>query len=249
MPFGPVGVARLDRGANVLGADAVLVQREGHELDAHRRQRAAADLHVADATDLEQLLVEDVRHLVVDLPGCLRFRSQRQDHHRGCRRIDLAIRRVRAERRGQVDARRVDRRLHVARGAVDVAAEIELQRYPGRADRARRRDFVDTGNRPEVTLQRRRDAARHRFGARAGDVRVDGYHREVDQRQRRHRQHEEAGDTGERDTCRQQRRANRAGHERARQVHASLCAAARGGESVSSGVMRRVPPPRRSNAR
>jgi hypothetical protein len=57
------------RGAHVLAADAVAVERERQQLDAHRGQRAAADLDVADALDLRQPLADDVRDGVVDLPG------------------------------------------------------------------------------------------------------------------------------------------------------------------------------------
>ena len=67
-PFGRLAFAGLDRGAHVLAADAVAVERERQQLDPHRRQRAAADLDVADALDLRQPLADDVRHRVVDLP-------------------------------------------------------------------------------------------------------------------------------------------------------------------------------------
>jgi hypothetical protein len=136
--LGPIGVRGLDRGAHVLAADAVAVEGEGQQLDPHRRQGAAADLDVADALDLRQPLADDVRHGVVDLPRRQRLRGQRQDDHRRIGRVGLAIGRVRAQGRRQVDARGVDRRLHLARRAVDVAREVELQADAGAADLARR---------------------------------------------------------------------------------------------------------------
>ena len=96
--LGPVGVRGLDRGAHVLAADAVAVEGEGQQLDPHRRQRAAADLHVADALDLRQPLADDVRHRVVDLARRQRLRGQRQDDHRRVGRIGLAVGRVASAR-------------------------------------------------------------------------------------------------------------------------------------------------------
>ena len=54
------------------------------------------------------------------------------------RRIDLAIGRRRRKIFRQARSGRGDRGLHVLRGAVDVAIEIELQRDHGRAERAHR---------------------------------------------------------------------------------------------------------------
>ena len=50
-----------------------------------------------------------------------RVRGQRQDQDRRVGRVDLAVGRIAAQVGRQVGARGVDRRLHVARGAVDVA--------------------------------------------------------------------------------------------------------------------------------
>jgi hypothetical protein len=69
--------------------------------------------------------------------------------------------------------RGVDRRLHVARRAVDVAVEIELQDDPRRAERARRRHLGDARNEAQRALERHGDRRRHRLGARAGQRRRD----------------------------------------------------------------------------
>ena len=67
--LGPICVAGLNRRANVLGADAEAVQSERQQLDTHRRQRAAADFHIAHSFHLCEPLADDVRHRLVDLPG------------------------------------------------------------------------------------------------------------------------------------------------------------------------------------
>ncbi len=167
-PFGRLGLAEFERRAHVLERDAVAGERERHELDAHRRQRGAAELHVADAFHLQQALLNDVRDGVVDLAGRARRRGERQDHHRRIGGIDLAIGRIRFQRRRQIRARGVDRRLHVARGAVDVAIQIELQRHVRAAERARRRHLVHVRDDAEAAFERRGDARRHGFGAGAG---------------------------------------------------------------------------------
>ncbi len=218
--LGPVGVRGLDRSAHVLAADAVAVEGEGQQLDPHRRQRAAADLHVADALDLRQPLADDVRHRVVDLPRRQRLRGQRQDDHRRVGRIGLAVGRVRAQGRRQVDARGVDRRLHLARRAVDVARQLELQADAGAADLARRGHLVDAGDRAEAPLERRRHARRHGVGAGAGQLGADRDRRVVDLRQGRDRQHEEGADAGEGDADRQQDGGDRAADEGSGEVHA-----------------------------
>ena len=125
---------------------------------------------------------DHIRDRLVDLPRRLRLRGKREDDHRRRGRVRLAVGRVAAQGGRQVDAARVDRRLHLARGAVDVAAEVELQGHARRPGRARRGDLVDAGDRAEVALERRRDARRHRLGARAGDARADGDDGEVDLR-------------------------------------------------------------------
>jgi hypothetical protein len=125
--LGPVGVGGLDRGAHVLETDAVVVQLERIDLDPHGRQGAAADLDLADAVDLGDALGDGVGHRVIDLARRLRRRGQGQDDDRRAGRIDLVIGRVAAQRGGQVGARRIDRRLNLARGAVDVAVQVELQ--------------------------------------------------------------------------------------------------------------------------
>ncbi len=186
--FRRVGVGGAERGAHVLGADAVFEQGVRVELDAHRRQRAAAEIDLADAFDLRELLLEHRRRRVVELPLAQRVRGQSQDEDRRVGGIDLAIGRIAPEAGRQVGMRRIDRRLDVARGAVDVAREAELQRDAGRADGARRGHLGDVGDLAEMALERRRDAARHDLRAGAGQLRLHRDGGKIDLRQRRHRQ-------------------------------------------------------------
>ena len=70
--------------------------------------------------------------VVVDLGQRQRVGRRRQDHDRRVGRVHLPVGRRRRQVLRQLAAGGVDRRLHVAGGAVDVAVEVELQR-----DRAR----------------------------------------------------------------------------------------------------------------
>ena len=87
-----VRVGAAERAAHVLEADAVAVERSRVHLDAHRRQRAAADDHLADA----------LRPATASAAGCVeaasyicaaveRVGGERQDHDRRVGRVDLAV--------------------------------------------------------------------------------------------------------------------------------------------------------------
>ena len=73
------------------------------------------------------------RRGVVHLRLVVGVRRQRQDHDRRVGRIDLAVGRIARQVGRQLAAGRVDGGLHVARGGVDVAVQIELQRDRRRA--------------------------------------------------------------------------------------------------------------------
>ena len=211
--LGAVGVGGGERGADVLEPDAIVEDRARIDLDPHRRQRRAGDVDLADAGKLRQTLLKNVGGEVVKLSRRMGGRRHGDDHDRRVGRIDLMVGRVLAQAGRQVDARGVDRRLHVAGGAVDVAIEAKLQRDAGRAERALRRHLVDVGDLAEVALERRRDRRRHGVGARAGHVRLNRDDRKVDLRQRRDGQLRIAEEPGEDDADRQQRRGHRPADE------------------------------------
>ena len=68
----------------------------------------------------------------------------------------------------QLPARRIDRRLDILRGTVDVAREIELDRDCAVAERAARRHLGDARDLPELPLQRLGDRGCHDLGAGTG---------------------------------------------------------------------------------
>ncbi len=238
LALGAVRIGGLDCGAHVLGRHAIAVQRIRHQLDAHGRQRAAADFDFAHALDLRQALLHEVRHRFENLGRFLGPGGQRQDQHRRVRWIGLAIGRVAAQRGRQVGARGADRRLHFARGGIDLAIQFELQVDPGRAGAAAGRHFIDAGNRAEAPLQRRGHARGHRIGTCARQRRRHRNGRVVDLRQRRHRQHEVGGDAGQRDADGQQDRGDRPLDEGARQVHAPAPSVLCGALPVSRRAVR-----------
>ena len=183
-----VGVGRGERRAHVLEAHAIFEERLGIELDAHGRQRAPADVDLADALELRQALLHHIRGGVIELTLRPGRRGQRDDHDRRIGRIDLVIGRIGAKARRQVGARGVDRRLDVARSAVDVAIEAELQRDARVAERARRGHFRDVGDLAQMFLERRGDAGGHCVRVRAGHRRLHRDGRKIDLRQGRDRQ-------------------------------------------------------------
>ncbi len=112
--------------------------------------------------------------VLVELRQRHQRRAERVVQDRLVRRVHLLVRR-RNDARRQVAQRLGDLRLHVLRGAVDVALERELDRDRRRPEAARRRHVVDARDRRELLLERRRDRRRHRLRARARQARV---HRE-----------------------------------------------------------------------
>jgi hypothetical protein len=142
---------------------------------------------------------------------------QRQDrrvggvHLRVCRRI----RQVQRQRPG----RRVDRRLHVLRGRIHRAVQIELQGDLTGALRTLRCHQQQPGDLPELPFQRRGDQrlGGFRTGARQLGDDLDGG--EIDLRQRRDRQRPVTQRTGQQDPDRQQPGGDRPSDERRRNVH------------------------------
>src|SRR6185312_15922907 len=112
--------------------------------------------------------------------------GERED--RRVRRVALAVRRRRGERARQERRGRVDRRLHVLLGRVDVAIERELERDLRAPEARDRRHLLERRHLPELPLERRRDRRGHRLGAGAGQIRGNYNRRILDLRQRRDRE-------------------------------------------------------------
>src|SRR5581483_6277761 len=92
--LGSVGVGRRDGRAYILEPDAVLEERLRIEVDAHRRQRAAAERDIADTLDLQQLLLDDRRGGIVEISDGQRIGGQRQDEDGRIRGIEGVISRI-----------------------------------------------------------------------------------------------------------------------------------------------------------
>ena len=243
--LGTVRVGRGERRAHVFEADPVFEQRQWIELDPHGRQRAAADHHLPDAFDLRQRLLHDRRGRIINLPARQRRRGHRQDHDRCVGRVDFAVGRVLAQAGRQIGAGGVDCCLDIARGAVDVPVEIELQGDACRVDGARRGHLADIGDDAEMAFERRRHSCCHRIGAAARHRRKNGDGRKIDLRQWRHRQLRESEESGQRDADRQQSRRNRPLDERRSRVHRSALS----GAALPPLVLRRTHSPSRSKPR
>ena len=186
------------------------------EADPDRGLDAAADADLADAGNLRDLLREHRVRRLEHLRQRQRLRAQREDQDRRVARIDLAVVRPRRQVRRQIAAGGVDRGLDVARRALDVAVEPELDRDARRAERAHRGQLADAGDPADPALERHRDGGRHRVRARAGQRRVDVDRREVDFRQRADGQLRERGDARQEQRDREERRRDRPPDERRR---------------------------------
>ena len=119
-------------------------------------------------------------------------------------RVHLAVGGIGGQVGGQVGARRVDGGFHVARRAVDVAAEVELERDGGGAERTGRGHLRDAGDVAELPLQRSGHGSGHDLGAGAGQRGADGDGGIIHLGQRRNRQHVEGDGPGQGDRHRQQ---------------------------------------------
>ena len=150
-----------------------------------------------DVAVVRQLLRDHRGGHIEDLPGREAVRTQRQRQDRCLRGIDLVVLGHARHAAGQLRAGGVDGRLHVARGAVHVAAQIKLQGDAGATQDGARGDFVDPGDGAQRPLQRGGDGGGHGVGAGAGQAGADGDGGVVDLGQRgdgqeevRHRAHQ-----------------------------------------------------------
>ena len=175
-PSGLCAFALGNRGAHLLERDSGRGDRAGIDPHAHRRLLGAAHRHVGDARHLRDALRHHGVGRVIDRARRHGLRGQRQDQHRRRGRVGFAERRDRRQVARQVGERGVDRGLHVARRAVDLAVEVELHRDAGRAERRHRGDLGHARDGAEIALERRRDRRRHDggIGARPARRHADG---------------------------------------------------------------------------
>ncbi len=215
-----VGIGAAERGANIFQPDPEFIERRRLEFDAHGGQRSAADADFADALDLRQLLRQHGGRGVIQFGRGQRIRRQRIDQDRRRGGVELAIAGIAAQRGRQVGARGVDRGLDVARGAIDVATDAELQVDARGAERTRRGHLADIGDLAEMTLQRTGHRGCHVRRARARQGRLHRNGRNIDVRQRRDRQLEKGDSTGDNQPERQQSGGDGPTDRRAGKTHA-----------------------------
>ena len=156
MSLGSIGIGAAQRGPDLLQADAILVQSRRIQFDPNTRKRASAHGHLSHAAYLGQFLRHDGRGGVVHLAPGENGRSESQHEDGRVGRIHFAVRRVVGKIGWQVAAGGVDGGLYIARGRVDVAIQIELQRDAGRSEGARRGHLGDRRDASELALEGRR---------------------------------------------------------------------------------------------
>ena len=215
-----VGVA--DGGSHRVQRHALVKQRLRVEVDAHRGQRTAADVNVADAVNLGKGLRQLGRGEVVQLTLGPGIRGEGEDHDRRVGRVGFAVGRTARHAARQQALRGVNRRLHVAGRAVDIAVKVELKNDARTAERAGGGHLIDPGNPPQRALQRGRHRRGHGLRRRAGQRGADHDHREIHLRQRRHRQQAEAEDAAQRNGERKQNRRHRTINEEGEKLHLRL---------------------------
>ena len=217
--LGRIGIRGCECGADILKPDTVFEQRAGIEFDAHGRERGTPDIDLPDALDLRERLLKDVRSDIVELTLRAIGRGQRQNHDRRIGRIALAIARIGAQRCRKIRTRGIDGGLHVARRAVDIAVEPELQHDTRRPLRGGGRHFGDIGDLAQMLFQRPRHIGRHRIRASPGHAGRNRDGRGVDLGQGCHGQLPERDQSGQREGRRDQRRRHRPADEGGGDIH------------------------------
>ncbi|GJD76775.1 hypothetical protein CFIICLFH_5034 [Methylobacterium goesingense] len=206
---------------DALQADAVVEQGGRIEGHPHRRQGRAADVDIPDPRELGHFLLHHRGGGIVELARRQGVGGEPQDQDRRVGRVELPVGRVRAERRGQVGPRGIDRRLDVPRRTVDVPVQAEHQHKPHRAEGTRRGHLGDVGDGTQAPLQGRRHGGRHGLRRGAGHLRLDQDDGKIHLGQRRHRQLHEGEDAGEEHADGEQRGGDGPPDERLGDVHGS----------------------------
>ncbi len=218
--FRTIGIGGSKRRAHVLDPDAIFGQGVRIELDAHRGQGTAENENLTDAIKLGEPLLEDIAGEIIHLTARLGLRRHGENKDRRVGGIYLAIGRIGGQVRRQIGARCVDRRLDVARGAVDVATDVELEDNAGLPEGACRGHFGDMGDLAEVALERFCQAGCHGIRARAGKLRLHQDRWKIDLRKRRDRQLQKRKAPGKRNPQGEERGRHRTRDERRGEVHA-----------------------------
>ena len=189
------------------------------DLDTNRGMLLAEDDDLGDTVHLRDLLGDEIIGVIVDGDERQRVRSCRKDHDRKIGRVYLLVARRNGHLLGQRSAGDSDRRLHVLARRVDVPVELELNRDRGGVQRTNRSQLRDPGDLAELPFERGGNRCRHRLGAGALKRRVHRNGREVDLRQRCHRQKRHRDQSDESDRRHQERSGDRSPNERFGNIH------------------------------
>ena len=235
--------------AHVLEADPVLVERTGIDFDPDARQRSAADIDLADAVYLRDLLLQESRGDIEHLPAIEHVRCQRQNHDRKVRRIHLPVVRAIGEILRQIARRRVHGGLDVPRGRIDIPIEIELQRDGSDAQKIGGSHLADARDASELPFQRRRDGRSHGLGTRSRKYRRHRDRRKVDFGQGRRRQQVEGQRPRYCDRDHQQRGRDRSSDEGRGEIQGAGRPSAAARTDTDAGRVRAKRSARRSNHR
>ena len=221
LALGRVGVGAGERGADIVEPDTVIKKLRGIDLHPHGGLGAAAGDDLAHPIDLGNFLRQDGVRGVVHAAHGNGVRSERQDHDGRIRGIDLAVGGRVGQVGGKLSGRSVDGRLHVARGSIDIAAQIELQGDGRGTELARRGHLGNAGDPAELPLQRRSHCGSHGLRTRSWQTCADRDGGELNLRQGRNRQKEVGHGACQQHGDRQQRGPNRPADEGRRDVHLS----------------------------
>ncbi len=209
------------------------------DLDADRRLLSAADEDLSHAVDLGDLLGQHGVGGVEHLRQRERLRGEGEDQDRRVGRVDLAVVGEAGQVGRQLGERGVDGGLHVARGAGDVAIEIELQGDGRRAQRVDRGHLGQAGDAAEAAFERGGHRGGHGVGAGAGQGARDLDGGKIDAGERRDRQAAVGDEPGQDHRRRQQRGGDGPPDEGRRDVHgvsgAGLLPAGAGRAGAPSG--------------
>ena len=173
--------------ADIFAADAHRLNDRRNHRDPDGRLRAAANRDLSNPVHLGEFLRQNRVRRIEYLINAQGVRCQCQHHDRRIRRIHLTVSGIRRETGWQKRTGSHNRCLHITGGAIDIAIELELQGDIGRPLRTDRSHLRHAGDPAQRSLERRRDARRHRFRACAGQGCSDANRRKVDLWQRRDR--------------------------------------------------------------
>ena len=211
--LGAVQTGRLHGGADVIHDETAGGQCLRIHLDADGGFHLPRNAHFCHAGQLADLAGEDILGPVAECGKRQHLRLHRHHHDGAVGGIHLAPGGQTGHVVRQASGGRIEGGLHFLGGGVDRFVEVELERDAGAAQCAGRRHFLDAGDAAELGFQRRGHGRGHGFGVGTGQVGAHAEGRELDLRQRGHRQLRKGQQAEQDDGSGEQRGGNRAPDE------------------------------------